>query len=119
VAYGLGSSTAVASGFSGKGIALMGDYALAHSGLAGLINAVWQKRDLLAVVLKNDVAAMTGFQEAPDLSGILEALLPTRFLDLPAPEEEVEAALREELARRGSSALVAKGKCVMRKDNRE
>ncbi len=26
---------------------------------------------------------------------------------------------REELARRGSSALVAKGKCVMRKDNRE
>ncbi len=118
-AYGLGSSTAVASGFSGKGIALMGDYALAHSGLAGLINAVWQKRDLLAVVLKNDVAAMTGFQEAPDLSGILEALLPTRFLDLPAPEEEVEAALREELARRGSSALVAKGKCVMRKDNRE
>jgi len=119
VAYGLGSSAAVASGFSGKGIALMGDYALAHSGLAGLINAVWQKRDLLAVVLKNDVAAMTGFQEAPDLSAVLKALLPTRFLDLPAPEEEVETVLQEELARRGSSALVAKGKCVMRKDNRE
>jgi len=117
VAYGLGSAAAVASGFSGKGIALMGDYALAHSGLAGLINAVWQKRDLLAVVLKNDVAAMTGFQEAPDLSGILEALLPTRYLDLPAPEEEVEAALREELARWGPSVLVARGRCITRKDS--
>lgn len=117
VAYGLGSSAGVASGFSGKGIALMGDFALAHSGLAGLINAVWSRRDLLAVVLKNDVAAMTGFQEAPDLSAVLEALLPTRFLDLPAPEEEVEAALREELARRGPSALVARGRCVMRKDS--
>ena len=117
VAYGLGSSAAVASGFSGKGIALMGDFALAHSGLAGLINAVWSRRDLLAVVLKNDVAAMTGFQEAPDLSGVLEALLPTSFLDLPAPEEEVEAALQEELARRGPSVLVARGRCVMKKDS--
>jgi len=117
VAYGLGSSAAVASGFSGKGIALMGDYALAHSGLAGLINAVWQKRDLLAVVIKNDVAAMTGFQEAPDLSGILEVLLPTRFLDLPAPEEEIVAALQEELSRQGPSALVARGRCITRKDS--
>jgi indolepyruvate ferredoxin oxidoreductase alpha subunit len=117
VAYGLGSAAAVASGLSGKGIALMGDFALAHSGLAGLINAVWQKRDLLAVVLKNDVAAMTGFQEAPDLSGILEALLPTRYLDLPAPEEEVETVLQEELARQGPSVLVARGRCVMKKDS--
>jgi indolepyruvate ferredoxin oxidoreductase alpha subunit len=82
-----------------------------------LINAVWQKRDLLAVVLKNDVAAMTGFQEAPDLSGILEALLPTRYLDLPAPEEEVETVLQEELARQGPSVLVARGRCVMKKDS--
>jgi len=114
VVYGLGSAAAVASGFAGKGIALMGDFALAHSGITGLINAVWQKRDLLAVVIKNDVAAMTGFQEAPDLTGLLEALLPTRFLDLPASESEVEAVLQVELARRGPSALVARGRCVKR-----
>ncbi|MDD1735172.1 MAG: thiamine pyrophosphate-dependent enzyme [Methanothrix sp.] len=119
VVYGLGSSAGVASGFAGKGIALMGDFALAHSGLAGLINAVWQKRDLLAVVLKNDVAAMTGFQEAPDLSAVLKALLPARFLDLPASEEVVEAAIREELARRGPSVLVACGRCTKRVDGRQ
>ncbi len=83
VVYGLGSSVGVASGFAKKGIAVVGDYALAHSGLQGLINAVWQKRDVLVIVLKNDVAAMTGGQEAPDLTHLLEALVPTRYLELP------------------------------------
>ena len=32
VVYGLGSSIGVASGFRKKGIAVIGDYALAHSG---------------------------------------------------------------------------------------
>ena len=102
----------VASGFAKKGIAVVGDYALAHSGLQGLINAVWQKRDVLVIVLKNDVAAMTGGQEAPDLTKLVEALVPTRRLELPASEEEVELVLREELKRSGASAVVALGKCT-------
>ncbi|MCU0637874.1 MAG: thiamine pyrophosphate-dependent enzyme [Methanothrix sp.] len=114
VVYGLGSAAAVASGFSEKGIALMGDFALAHSGLAGLINAVWRKRDVLAIILKNDVAAMTGGQEAPDLTGLLEALLPTRRLDLPASEDEIEALIGEELKRKGACAIVARGRCMKR-----
>ena len=103
VVYGLGSSIGVASGFAKKGIAVVGDFALAHSGLQGLINAVWQKRDVLVIVLKNDVAAMTGGQEAPDLTKLVEALVPTRRLELPASEEEVEQVLREELKRSGAS----------------
>jgi indolepyruvate ferredoxin oxidoreductase, alpha subunit len=112
VVYGLGSSVAVASGFAKKGIALVGDYALAHSGLQGLINAVWQKHDVLVILLKNDVAAMTGGQEAPDLTRLLEVLVPTRRLELPASANEVEAVLREELKRSGASAVVALGGCV-------
>ena len=112
VVYGLGSSVGVASGFAKKGIALVGDFALAHSGLQGLINAVWQKRDVLAVVLKNDVAAMTGGQETPDLTAVLEVLVPTRYMELPASEDEVEQVLREELNRSGASAVVALGKCT-------
>lgn len=115
VVYGLGSSVAVASGFGKKGIAVVGDYALAHSGLQGLINTLWQKRDVLAVVLKNDIAAMTGGQEAPDLTNLLGALLPTRYTELPAPVQDVEAVLREELKRPGSSAVVALGKCTKRR----
>ena len=111
VVYGLGSSIGVASGFRKKGIAVVGDFALAHSGLQGLINAVWQKRDVLVVVLKNDVAGRTGGQEVPDLTTVLEALVPTRRMELPRSEEEVEAAVFEELNRSGASALVALGKC--------
>ena len=110
--YGLGSATAVASGFAGKGIALLGDFALAHSGMQGLINAVWQKKDLLAVVINNGEAAMTGGQPAPDLTALLEALLPVRRLRLPAPVDEVEALIREEMRRPGPRAVVAEGRCT-------
>jgi len=112
VVYGLGSSIAVASGFAKKGIALVGDYALAHSGLQGLINAVWQKRDVLVVVLKNDVAAMTGGQDVPDLTKLVEALVPTHYLKLSVSENELEQRLMEELKRSGASVLVALGKCT-------
>jgi indolepyruvate ferredoxin oxidoreductase alpha subunit len=112
VVYGLGSSIGVASGFAEKGIAVIGDYALAHSGLQGLVNALWSRRQVLAIVLRNDVAAMTGGQEAPDLTGMLQALLPTRFLDLPCPGEEVAALIREELRRQGASVIVARGRCA-------
>jgi len=112
VVYGLGSSVGVASGFGKKGIAVIGDFALAHSGIQGVINTLWRKRDLLMVLLKNDIAATTGGQEAPDLTRLLEELLPLRRLRLPAAVEEIEKLLEEELARPGISAIVAYGRCV-------
>ena len=112
VVYGLGSSVGVASGFRKKGIAVVGDYALAHSGLQALINSVWQKRDLLVIVLKNDVAAMTGGQEAPDLTALLQALLPVRYLRPQATDAELERVLHEELGKAGTRAVVAAGRCA-------
>jgi indolepyruvate ferredoxin oxidoreductase alpha subunit len=111
VVYGLGSSIGVASGFRKKGVAVIGDFALAHTGLPALINAIWRKRDILVVLLKNDVAATTGGQEAPDLTKLLAALVPTRYIDLPATEEEMEHVLKEELGREGTRAVVALGRC--------
>ncbi len=120
VVYGLGSSIGVACGFRKKGIAVIGDFALAHTGLPALVNAVWQKRDVLVVLLKNDVAAMTGGQKAPDLTRVLETLVPVRRLDmdqdLPASEDEIEQMLREELDRHGASAVVAEGGCTMNRN---
>jgi indolepyruvate ferredoxin oxidoreductase alpha subunit len=111
VVYGLGSSIGVASGFGKKGIAVIGDYALAHSGLQGLINAIWQKREVLVVLLKNDVAAMTGGQEVPDLTRILEKLVPTSYIELPCSEEEIERQLHQELAKSRVTLIVFKGRC--------
>ncbi len=112
VVYGLGSSIGVASGFRRKGVAVIGDFALAHTGLAALINSVWRKRDVLVILLKNDIAATTGGQEAPDLTKLLEALVPTRSIGLTGSESEITEVLKEELAKPGASAVVASGRCV-------
>jgi indolepyruvate ferredoxin oxidoreductase alpha subunit len=112
VVFGLGSSIGVASGFKRKGVAVLGDYALAHSAIQGLINAVWRRKEVLAVVLQNEVAAMTGGQIAPDLTKLLEALVPTLYIDLPASEKDMETIMRRELKRPGVSAIVARGRCA-------
>jgi indolepyruvate ferredoxin oxidoreductase alpha subunit len=110
--YGLGSSIGVASGFRKKGVAVIGDFAFAHTGLAGLVNAVWQKKNVLVVLLQNGVAATTGGQEAPDLTGILESLVPIRSIQLPLSEDEIQCLLEEELARPGASAVLATSRCA-------
>ncbi len=112
VVYGLGSSIGVASGFSKKGVAVIGDFAFAHTGIQGLVNAIWRKRDVLVILLKNDVAATTGCQEVPDLTKVIESMVPTSSIQLPASQEEMERLLGSELARPGISAIVASGKCV-------
>ena len=116
VVYGLGSSIGVASGFGKKGIAVIGDFAFAHSGLLGLINAIWQRKEVLVVLLKNGVAATTGGQETPDLTKLLESLVPTCQVEPDAGDEEIQILLRGELIKTGISALVFSGKCV--KDKR-
>ncbi len=112
VVYGLGSSVAVASGFGRKGVALVGDYALAHSGLLGLIDAVNNNREVLVILLNNGVAAMTGGQVVTDITPILEAIVPSlRTIDLPAGRDSIEEILIEELKRPGVSLVAARGIC--------
>ncbi|MDD1712959.1 MAG: thiamine pyrophosphate-dependent enzyme [Methanoregulaceae archaeon] len=62
--YGMGSSIAVAA--RSTGIALIGDYALLHSGLNALIDVYEKRLPLLCIVLVNRCAAMTGKQPSPD-----------------------------------------------------
>jgi indolepyruvate ferredoxin oxidoreductase alpha subunit len=112
VVYGLGSSVGVASGFGEKGVALVGDYALAHSGLQGLIDSVNNNREVLVVLLQNEVAAMTGGQPVHDITPILDRIVPGfRAIDLPASRDSIEEVLRGELAKPGVSMVVARGTC--------
>lgn len=52
-------------GQKGKIAAVIGDSTFAHSGITGLLNAVWNKRDGLYIVLDNGTTAMTGMQSNP------------------------------------------------------
>ncbi len=89
--YGLGSSIGVAT--TSTGVALIGDYALLHSGINALIDAHAHGTPLLCVVLENRCLAMTGRQsllgiepylgwaepivlDAADLEGLAQAIAP-------------------------------------------
>jgi len=63
--YGLGSSVAVAA--TGPGVALTGDYALLHSGLAALIDVYERNLLLLCIVLANNRMGMTGGHPVPEI----------------------------------------------------
>ena len=115
MAYSLGSSIATATGFDNKGIALIGDYGLVHTGLQGLIEAVHHHRDMLVVVLQNDIAALTGGQDVPDMTDVVRTLVPgTILLDIENIDEaELAVLLKTELNKSGVSVILARGKCTM------
>ena len=58
--YGMGASIAVAARCTG--VALIGDYAILHSGLNALIDVYEKELPLLCIVMKNNCTAMTGKQ---------------------------------------------------------
>ncbi|KXS46956.1 MAG: indolepyruvate ferredoxin oxidoreductase, alpha subunit [Methanohalophilus sp. T328-1] len=112
--FALGSAISVACGFKGKGIAVIGDFGLAHTGMQGLINAKSNGFDLLVIILQNDVAAMTGGQDVADLTHVLEALHDDiEVVDFAEKikERELQALLMEKMEKKGISIILAKGTC--------
>jgi len=126
VSFALGSAISVACGFEKKGIAVIGDFALAHSGILGLLTAVNSRYDVLVLVLLNEVAAMTGGQEVPDLTKVVEAIVQdVSLIDLDgkngekergneneSPDSELSNLISEKLALPGVSVIFVKGICT-------
>ncbi|MDR2603877.1 MAG: indolepyruvate ferredoxin oxidoreductase subunit alpha [Desulfovibrio sp.] len=66
----MGSSISAGSGFARFGkpvVAFIGDSTFFHSGLTGLVNAVFNKHTVLVVILDNGTTAMTGHQPNPGM----------------------------------------------------
>ena len=121
--FALGSAISTACGFKDKGIAVIGDFALAHSGIVGLINAVGSGDDVVIVILQNRVAAMTGGQEAPDLMSVVKALVSDAIvLEMPVytsdtsndAEDRLKGLLLSKLGQKGVSVVYLLGKCTKR-----
>lgn len=84
---GIGHGVSKAVGTKGqKVITTMGDGTFFHSGMAGLINAVYNKSNPLMIILDNRITAMTGHQQNPGmgLNGMWEA----------SPEMNIEEIVR-------------------------
>ena len=136
----MGASITVAQGIEiGEGdaykndvVAVLGDSTFAHSGITGLLNAAYNKRNSLIIVLDNGTTAMTGMQPNP-LSGELITGEPTVILDYKKlasavgisdasvkicdayKEDEIEDAICSLKKSKRLSLLVIKGMCVILK----
>ncbi|SFM17836.1 thiamine pyrophosphate-dependent enzyme [Methanolobus profundi] len=120
--FALGGAISTACGFPGKGIAVIGDFGLAHSGIIGLINAVDGGFDLLVIILQNEVAAMTGGQGTPDLRELVRALVPDMtIIDVDRSissqgilntQHMLKELIDEQRKAKGVSVLYLEGKCI-------
>jgi indolepyruvate ferredoxin oxidoreductase alpha subunit len=61
--------------------AFIGDSTLFHSGITGIINAVYNMTDIIVVILDNDTTAMTGGQQHPGMGRTIT--------DAPAPKVSI------------------------------
>lgn len=113
VAVSLGSAIGIAIGFNGKGIAVIGDFGLAHSGLQAIIDALENNEDVLVFVIQNHVAAMTGGQPTVDLRRVISSMVKNVTL-VEAENTDQKAYTRiinEKLGEKGVSVVFIEGTC--------
>lgn len=119
----------VLNGFSKSPIfAVIGDSTFIHSGITGLINALYNGRKIKIIILDNSTTAMTGRQDHPgtgftirgekiyqlDLVKLLKGLglEHVRIID-PYNLVEVEKVLREEINYLGPSVILTNRPCIL------
>jgi indolepyruvate ferredoxin oxidoreductase, alpha subunit len=128
----MGSSIGISHGVSKstnqKIISLMGDGTFFHSGIEGLINAVYNKSNPLMIVMDNRITAMTGHQPNPGMGKTLmgEDTEELKIEDMakacgvknikvldPANIKEFEETIKEYLEKPEISLIVAKHICAL------
>jgi indolepyruvate ferredoxin oxidoreductase alpha subunit len=127
----MGGGFTVASGLSlqlpgQKVFGVLGDSTFYHSGITGALDAVYNKRNIVPVVLDNRITAMTGHQENPgtgrvlggesapaqDPVRILEVLGYDRVFEVNAFDlESLQQAVQEAKSSTVRTALVVKAPC--------
>lgn len=111
-----------------KPVAVIGDSTFLHSGMTALLNVVYNKSNILVVILDNRTTAMTGAQANPlsgtDLYGnpspdiALEHIVKAlgvhwvKTID-PYKTKLVEKTIKEAVAFEGPAVLITKAPCVL------
>lgn len=132
----MGASVGISHGFekaigreqSKHTVAVIGDSTFIHSGITGLINAVYNKSNITLIILDNSTTGMTGHQQHP-ATGLTLKQEPAKILDIVAlcktvgcdsvrvvdsyDLAAVEKAVKEEVASDGVSVIVAKRPCAL------
>jgi indolepyruvate ferredoxin oxidoreductase, alpha subunit len=129
----MGSSVGTAGGFSKvndqKIIAFIGDSTFFHSGIPGLINAVYNSHNFTLVILDNGTTAMTGHQPNPgvDMTQLnmegygkvsIEAVVKAIGVDYvttikPYKVKKSIAAIKEAINHKGVSVIISEEICAL------
>ncbi len=128
----MGAGTGIAHGIAKtnkkKPIAFIGDSTFFHAGIPSLINMVFNKADILVIVLDNRCTAMTGQQPHPGtgVTGagqetkqiLIEDIAKAAGADLVDvinvyKTEEAVAKVKKAYNKKGVCLIVAKGECVL------
>ncbi|MEJ5226701.1 thiamine pyrophosphate-dependent enzyme [Thermodesulfovibrio sp.] len=128
----MGASISKASGIASQGVsrvaAVIGDSTFIHSGIPALINAVYNKSNILVCILDNSSVAMTGHQPTP-ATGVTAKGEETKRLDLvelckacgadsvevvdPYDKKSTFEAIQKGLSNPGTNVIIAKRACVL------
>ncbi len=126
----MGSSIGIGSGLSqipnlkDPVVAIIGDSTFWHTGLPGLVNAVYNNSKLLLLVVDNSATAMTGFQPNPgEVLSIADAAKGVGVnhvveVDAFSPKHTLEV-IKDTLKNEGVSVVVSKGECRIQYVRRE
>jgi len=128
----MGSSISAGSGAARAAgqtvVGFIGDSTFFHSGITGLVNAVFNQHDILLVILDNSTTAMTGHQPHPgvettalgsnpaqvDIESIVKGCGVTEIRTVsPLNQKATTKALEELKAMSGVRVLIAKDPCPL------
>ena len=109
-------------------VAVIGDSTFIHSGITGLIDAVYNHKGSTIVIVDNSITAMTGHQENPGSGKTLQGAESSK-IDLvklcksigvkhvkvinPLDFKKTMDTLKKELAYEGTSVIISKYECVI------
>jgi indolepyruvate ferredoxin oxidoreductase alpha subunit len=110
-AFSLGASISTACGFDCKGIAMIGDFGFVHSGIPALVNAVHNEHEVVVILLQNYVAAMTGGQAVPDLTGLIKYYIEDTVIVESADQTIIKSLLETKIRSKGISVVIARARC--------
>jgi len=120
----MGASITMAKGAAESGlfpaIAVIGDSTFSHSGLTGLLDCIFDKANVVIVILDNSTTGMTGGQEYTGFGKLEEICFGLgvekehirTFVPFKKNFDEMVQIYKEEIAYKGVSVVIPKRECV-------
>ncbi|MDT8392364.1 MAG: indolepyruvate ferredoxin oxidoreductase subunit alpha [Bacteroidales bacterium] len=120
----MGASITMAKGAADNGlvpaVAVIGDSTFTHSGMTGLLDAVWSKSPVTIMILDNETTAMTGGQNS-NAHGKIEDICIGLGVEkdhihivnpIPKYHEENMGIIKKELEYKGVSVIIPRRECL-------